>query len=182
MGFFSWKTADKNESIYNIYSGCEVKEVYMLQPHDQPPIKEPEYEGCGVFGGVDAYVWLAQANAEHYGFDSNELDSEELRGLGIAIELGDVLQDTQTGDYWHICSDNRMLIPGRYAACNYAEVIPELGDCANNLIQSGRFKQVRIKAIKPALYLLKFSHNPRAIYEDLPPSKQCPKQGFFVKW
>lgn len=63
MGFFSWKTADTNESIMNIHSG-ESKPVYLIQPNGEPVVCEPSYNGYGVFGGVDAYEWLAQKNGK----------------------------------------------------------------------------------------------------------------------
>jgi len=62
MGFFSWMTCDTNESISNQFSSRGAKTVYLLQPNGEPSIKEDNYEGYGDFGGVDAYVWLAEAN------------------------------------------------------------------------------------------------------------------------
>ncbi len=39
MGFFSWKTCDSKESISNVYSGRQVRTVYLLQPHGQKPLQ-----------------------------------------------------------------------------------------------------------------------------------------------
>ncbi|KLV03530.1 hypothetical protein ABT56_19065 [Photobacterium aquae] len=61
MGFFSWKTADSKESIANAYANHENsgRVVYLLQPNDEP-IPEPKYNGYGVFGGMDVFIWLAK--------------------------------------------------------------------------------------------------------------------------
>ena len=61
MGFFSWKTQDTNKSITNVHSETGSFPVYM---HDDKGnvYLEMEYDGYGVFGGVDYYVLLAQMN------------------------------------------------------------------------------------------------------------------------
>ena len=94
MGFFSWKTADKDQSIANCYSAkFKSKTVYLLQPHDAP-IPESNYEGYGVFGGIDAYAWLAKTNAQYWQHqgcfeDIARLDiyedTQELREFGIKL-------------------------------------------------------------------------------------------------
>lgn len=72
MGLFSWITADTQESIR--VDGPRT--VYLLRPHGAEPLEQPVYEGYGVFGGVDAYDWLA---------DMNEVPASggERRGDGI---------------------------------------------------------------------------------------------------
>ena len=86
MGCFSWKTADTQEPIRNVYSGSPRRTVYMLQP-GRPPIKEEDYEGYGVFGGVDAYEWLARKNLPKAEVKSlKALGGEELRHRGISLE------------------------------------------------------------------------------------------------
>ena len=69
MGFFSWKTADTNETIWNRYAievnpAHQCKPVYLLQPNGMAPILEPSYEGYGDFGGIDALEWLAEMNGK----------------------------------------------------------------------------------------------------------------------
>ena len=65
MGFFSWKTADTNKSIPNIYAeedfGVKGFTVYMLSP-DGRKWKEAAYEGYGRFGGQDIYLLIAELN------------------------------------------------------------------------------------------------------------------------
>ncbi len=65
MGFFSWKTADTNESIANIHSDHPNagRTVYLLQPGGKEPIEETAYNGYGDFGPADAYAWLAEMNS-----------------------------------------------------------------------------------------------------------------------
>ncbi len=61
MGFFSWKTADTKQSIWNVYTKKH-RPVYLLLPEGRPSISERAYEGYGEFGGVDAYELLAREN------------------------------------------------------------------------------------------------------------------------
>lgn len=80
MGFFSWKTADTDESIANIHAEHKNtgKTVYLLQPNNQKPIEQHGYEGFGVFGGVSVFAWLAKMNIsdlkdKHLLLDNNVL-------------------------------------------------------------------------------------------------------------
>lgn len=89
MGFFSWKTADSKESVLNVHS-CHAnagKTVYLLQPNGQEPIAESAYNGYGMFGGLDAYAWLAKQNIDTDEVKALDLyeDSEQLRMMGIAL-------------------------------------------------------------------------------------------------
>lgn len=93
MGFFSWKTADSKESIANMHAvhPNSARTVYMLQPNGKEPIIERFYEGYGVFGGVDAYAWLARMN-----IDTPEVqqlfqrgDVEKLRLIGIEFAFSE---------------------------------------------------------------------------------------------
>jgi hypothetical protein len=61
MGFFSWKTQDTNKSITNVHSETGSFPVYMHDNNGNVYL-EMEYNGYGVFGGVDYYVLLAQMN------------------------------------------------------------------------------------------------------------------------
>ena len=62
MGYFTWKTADTGETIWNEASRQGARTVYLLQPGGEAPLREDSYEGYGVFGGTDAYAWLARRN------------------------------------------------------------------------------------------------------------------------
>lgn len=65
MGYFSFKTADTGETIWNKNSAQSrdgTRTVFLLQPDGQPPLREESYNGFGDFGGVDAFVWLGRSN------------------------------------------------------------------------------------------------------------------------
>ncbi len=181
MGFFSWKTCDTEQSIPAAASGRPMKPVYLLQPNGQPPIKEDCYEGYGVFAGLDTFTWLARTNAEALGLDLSKYDNDAMRGLGISMDVGHICKDTETGEIWSVFQDATPLVGGKYFAGNYAQVIPELGASANDLMASGRFRSVDIKEVISLPYPLKFSFNPKAVYEDMPASEICPDQGFFYE-
>jgi hypothetical protein len=61
MGFFSWKTQDTDETIWNKHSDQHTETVYM---HDNKGNvwQEDNYEGYGEFGGKDYYDLLAEMN------------------------------------------------------------------------------------------------------------------------
>ena len=61
MGFFSWMTADTNESISNKYSDRGALPVKMIDDKNNVYI-ETDYEGYGVFSGVDFFDLLLQMN------------------------------------------------------------------------------------------------------------------------
>ena len=84
-GFYKLLTADNQESIRNIYAG-ECRTVYLLQPDGKPSIKEEAYEGYGVFGSVDAFVWLAMHNLSAEHLRQFENDIERVRDHGCAME------------------------------------------------------------------------------------------------
>jgi hypothetical protein len=63
-----------------------MKPVYLLQPGGLPPVKEECYEGRGRFGVVNAYVWLAKANAETLGIELSGCDDDEIAQIGIQME------------------------------------------------------------------------------------------------
>lgn len=58
MGQFSWIKSDDNQPIYETEGHQST--VYMLSP-DGNHLREDAYEGYGVFGGKDAFVfWMEQ--------------------------------------------------------------------------------------------------------------------------
>jgi hypothetical protein len=176
MGYFSWKTADTDLTIANEATGLS-RPVYMLQPNGKEPILERSYEGYGEFGGVDAYVWLAENNLPKDMLD--EMDDEEKRNLGIGMDVGQVYRHAKTDTYWSIFHNYSPLVEGcKYHQGRYDSIIPELGKSANELLESGEFEEVELSALikNP----LKFSFSPDAVYEDLPASKNCPEQGYFL--
>ncbi len=80
MGFFSWKAADTDQSISNIYSERGALAIYLVTPDDEF-IFEPAYEGYGVFGGKDAYMLLTQWNVP----EQCTGDVEHDRHIGIML-------------------------------------------------------------------------------------------------
>ena len=82
MGYFTWKTADTGQTIWNEESRQGARTTYLLQPGGQPPLREDSYEGYGVFGGVDAYAWLARQNLpaeQTEGRSDNDLRDEGIK-------------------------------------------------------------------------------------------------------
>lgn len=87
MGLFSWITSDTNESIR--VDGP--RPVYLLQPGSLPNIEQDVYGGYGVFGGVDAFVWLGLINEYADGGPVEDfnwkalvgVDDQDLRVKGI---------------------------------------------------------------------------------------------------
>ena len=75
MGFFSWKKSDDNETIYNRYSSRGATPCVLLD--DQGNRWEcSNYDGYGVFGGVDYYALLCEMNTGEYN-----------RNRGITLEF-----------------------------------------------------------------------------------------------
>ena len=63
MGFFSWKTCDTDRSIANNSSDRETFTVHMITPKGQV-FTEVDYDGYGVFGGMDYYELLGVLNGK----------------------------------------------------------------------------------------------------------------------
>lgn len=59
MGFFSFLTADTQESIPNRYTK-RCRDVYLLLPEGN--LREGAYDGYGRFCGFDVYALLAERN------------------------------------------------------------------------------------------------------------------------
>lgn len=170
MGYFSWRTADTGESIWNVGSGMHPgKPVYLLQPNGLPAICEPLYAGYGVFGGVSAYAWLARMNMPE--LSAQALNEDALTDIGIALEAGFYL-DPKTGARWSFGG----IHPGTSAFSAYDQRVAGYVLNPNKLIMVG----IWVKRKVELRYPLKFSFDPGARYEDLPSSAICPYQGFFA--
>lgn len=160
MGFFSWKTADTDESIANLHSD---KPVYLIQPNGQPAIKECSYQGYGIFNGVDAYAWLAKMN----------FGNEKLTDVAINADCGCYLEDDKgvylcsidlsAKNFRKVVQTNKKIV----MFSNYNELLPN-GLTANQMSEQGFSKGIKLT------YPLKFSFNPDAVYETLPASEHCP--------
>jgi len=179
MGFFSWMTADTNESIANVYveNGTRTKPVFLLQPNGQKSIKEDTYEGYGEFNGVDSYVWLAKNNLSADIIDN--LSDDDLRDIGISMELGDYYEDVDTNEKFAYMP-NKFFNDLISFDGNYGEIMKQYNKTPNDLIKEKQWvtKSINgniINITKP----LKFSFNENAVYEDLDKSDTCPEQGYF---
>lgn len=169
MGFFSWLTSDTKEPIRNIHNRAH-RTVYLLQPNGARPIPEDAYGGDGVFGGVDAYVWLAKMNLSQDRVPG--FTDAELRSAGISLEHGTLMRmhDGKILSVFH--NDPKLFealglqvenFPGRYN-----EPIPAYGGMsADQLLEAGAAKSVPISELVEH-HPLKFSFDPEACYEDLP--------------
>jgi len=181
MGFFSWLTSDTKKAIRNIHTG-QCKAVYLLQPNGAPPIKEAEYEGYGVFGGIDAYQWLARENIPAAKLKLFAHDDDKIRSIGILIDCGNLLKMNNGALYsiFHGDADTLgalgievKMVPGTWDA-----PIPEYGVSANDLVASGAATVIPISGIFHIRYPIKLSFNPEAKYEDLPAAENDPDQGY----
>lgn len=76
---YDWLTCDTGEPI----RAGEERTVYLLQPHGLPPIREDAYKGDGVFGSMNAHVWLGIMNVNH----PEQHDKEWKRYVGEAMEI-----------------------------------------------------------------------------------------------
>lgn len=186
MGFFSWKTAAHNESDrISVASPAflNMPTVYLLLP-DGSHIKEDEYDGYGVFGGKDVYQLLGEHTARKAGLDPAQYQSEEIRNLGISIDVGDLKRDMETGQLWSVFSEHTQLMDAlipevKHFPHSYADIIPEYEKSANDLVKEGRFVSVPFKTLIDPGFEVKLSFDPNAVYADLPVSENCPDQGFF---
>lgn len=176
MGFFSWNTADTNDSIPSVHAGQDApnagKPVFLLQPNGKAPIEEEAYEGYGRFGNVDAYAWLAKMNI---GVDDPV--------LGIFLEMGSYYVDAITNVHY-VCDMHastailkKVLNDDSLTVTTFSSYASKLdnGSTPNDLIANGTWEE---RAVSPT-YPLKFSFNPNAQYNALPASTTCRYQGFF---
>ena len=99
-GQFSWMTHDRGEQI-----GSERENTINVWMFDNEGNMwyEKNYEGYGVFGGMDYYELMAKMN----GYSEEDLDIKvgkrnkiyrEIRGIGIALAFGDLETRDKEGD------------------------------------------------------------------------------------
>ncbi len=195
MGFFSWQTADTEESIYNRYTD-KCRPVYLIEPDSSEHEYEEAYEGYGFFGSVDAHDWLALNNVPldllltEFGKDHSNADPEAMRQLGLGLFIDSLFyQDVKTGLYIRIGNSAASKIGAEIIARDkgmkasafipavggYDAEIAGIGESWNSLKEQERLIEFAV----PCPFPLKFSFNKEAKYEDFPASKNCPNQGFF---
>lgn len=183
MGYFSWLTADTKQSIPNIHAhhARAGKTVYMLQPNGEAPIEEKRYEGYGVFGGVDAYEWLAEKNLPKEIVESyRKFDEDEgVRDLGIWLATGTVYIDKDNSDKRYSYNAIEYIADIIPFPGDYSDIIEEYGKTPNDLIEEGQWIEKEVSELYPIKYPLKFSYDKNAVYEELPASEECEAQGYF---
>jgi len=84
MGFFSWKTSDTNRSISNVHSSRGAFKVIMLMPNGDKFVEE-DYEGYGVFGGIDFYDAVYELNKDNPNFADIISAEREKRSIGLDL-------------------------------------------------------------------------------------------------
>lgn len=179
MGFFSWKTADTQEAIKNIYTGKN-KTVYLLQPNKKP-VKESFYDGYGNFGGIDAYDWLAENNIEKSILKKAEVLGIEKRMLGIYLEYEYYTDSRTEKKYSYVLSElfedlNAFPSQTKGLAGNYGSLCE--GEVINDLIDQGIWVKKSFEDyFGKVKYPLKFSFNKDADYNKLPASSNDENQG-----
>ncbi|AXK43809.1 hypothetical protein [Erythrobacter aureus] len=178
MGTFSWKTADTNESIAISDSSRGARDVYLLQPGDEAPIKEDDYEGCGVFGGVDAYQWLAERNLTPEQLQEAIEVCGNAKMVGVSLEHGNYFEHSKTGQLYTIFHRYPPIVDQPITHLDITYGTPHEffdGMDANTAIKSGLLIPRRVELEFP----LKFSFSPNEDYASLPASERCPYQGVY---
>ena len=196
MGFFSFNTCDDEESIPSEYvthknSG---KPVFLLQPNGATPIEEPNYEGYGVFGGVDVFDWLARQNINDIPEDT---DPDDVREAGVYLDsmgfcvLGNMVAFMKKSeffaDFLKRKFTEKFTDEKEYTFIqvdNYAESIEEMGGLTlNELIeQSKKDKSINVVSIRDFVHItfpVKLSFDKNASYERNAASTSCEYQGYF---
>ena len=84
MGFFSWMASDTGQSIRNRFSPDGPTACFLLSP-DGNHIREDNYEGYGVFGGVDVFVWWLRTNQREL---CHALADDEVREIFFREDFG----------------------------------------------------------------------------------------------
>lgn len=170
----------KMKSIWNVHSGGPVRTVYLLQPNGEASIEEPAYDGRGVFGGVDAFVWLAERNLSAKVLRTLRRSDwpNAVQAAGHRLIYETAYRDKTTGTLWSAGNTGWLLDRPdiRSFELSGSHLIPELGMSAEDAFRSSRFELVFYGA--PLKYPLKFSFNRNAVYERLPAAKVCPYNGY----
>jgi hypothetical protein len=179
MGFFSFLTSDTEDSISNAYSERGAKTVYLLQPNGEEPVREDSYEGYGVFGGTDVFVWLATRNLAKDTVAS--MSKEMLRDAGVRLSFAKIYIHAPSGQKWSFFhghhEDAALVEDCRNFDGLHTDIIPEYGKTANELIEDADFQVVLFA--ENLKFPLKLSFDKDADYHSLPPAKNDPEQGYF---
>lgn len=91
MGFFSFIAQDTNRTVYIADYGPKQTRTYYLKDNKGNTWKETQYEGYGVFGGMDFYLLVAIMNKNILNVD---IDYSTVVSLGEdAVEELDDIRD-----------------------------------------------------------------------------------------
>jgi len=182
MGVFSWITSDTKRSIPAWGSGRAPIPVYLLSPTGER-YQETDYDGYGIFGGVDAYEMVAKWNAEHLKLIDwfKNADLEERRSLGIFLTVGSVYEDVETGQRWSVmfnfpCFEDWDI---KVAPGNYGQPIGDGLPTPNALISAKRWRILDPVDVGLLKYPIKLVQSPDISYDAVAASEPCPNQGFF---
>jgi hypothetical protein len=147
-----------------------------LQPNGEN-IEETEYEGYGEFGGVDAYVWLAEQNIDKAILERAKELNIEIRDLGIYLDYR-YYTDTRNGKKYSYVFSN--LFEDLNGFSNYGVEID--GVEVNELIKTSVWIEKPMSDYLGEIKTpLKFSYEADADYNSLPASKTADNQGFFYE-
>jgi hypothetical protein len=175
MGFFSWETADTKESIpapqsHHPLSGK--RDVFLLKPGGGY-ILGGDYDGYGRIDGKEIYEEFGKRNFSNIPAG----DKEAIVSAAISLDCDRLFKDTTTGTLYST---------SQHLANEFgAEKMPFMweepwldGKTNNQLVEEGRFvvEPVELK------FHIKLSFDKNANYDDLPPSRSCPDQGFFYSF
>ena len=83
MGFFSWECAVSKKDIMNRHTRQGATPCVLVRPDDSV-IEEDDYDGYGVFCGIDAYAELVRMNDVNEDIDK-DIDDRYLRDQGIEM-------------------------------------------------------------------------------------------------
>ncbi|QFT13310.1 hypothetical protein [Vibrio sp. THAF190c] len=174
MGFFSFLTSDRNESI----AGGSHGEWWLVGPKES--LKVTYYDGFGRFTTVsgetvNVLYWLARQN-----FPDHYLDDEDAFEIGVTLRHGNFYVDHLSNRYGYsecmdclkrlINLDDMLMFQDFQQEINVGGVVASI----NEHLNEERLTQTRI----PCDVELKIASSERnAVYEKLTEAKCCPYLG-----
>ena len=178
MGFFSWKTSDTNKSISNIYSRRKPFTVHLII-EDGLISTESNYNGYGVFGGVDIYSFIGEKNGVT-GKSQDEIRDNVFKELFLHGVKNGTKTYTYQKDFPYY--DTPIEAEGGLCANELAKV-----EGWERFGQDTSFKGLAKRGLKvpklvenlPNEYHLFSNEEKKKYFDSLPYPKNCPAQGYF---
>jgi len=177
MGFSSFLTSDREESILNVYTGLS-RIVYMLQPNGLEHIVEEAYQGYMTFGGIDVFEWIVKINNLDY-----LCKDKDIRTLGLALSIcGSIYIDIKTQHKYSLHYSS-LLADIRVFSGSYNDIQEGYIFTPNELIENGMWEEISLHNLLgiESLYMPRFSFDKSAVYENVPDAQSCPIQGYFIE-